>query len=232
MPSSNNVATFAPSLRARVFTPAAATPAAAAWTVNDLGRANSSDPIVAARQQAEDAAEQMRAEIEQRVQDAYANGYEEGRLEGEIAEGVRLRNAVASAEAALNEFRENDLRWQENVESNITALAVAVARHVIGRELNADPTIVADLVRRALTEFPIDQPLRVRVHPLDLSLLTTHTTPTGEPIPIAPNRDVRWLADTRIQPGGCVIEGRERIIDGRVDTALERLYRRVSDNNV
>jgi flagellar biosynthesis/type III secretory pathway protein FliH len=42
---------------------------------------------------------------------------------------------------------------------------------------------------------------------------------------------VRWLADARIQPGGCVVEGRERIVDGRVDTALERLYRKLSDND-
>jgi flagellar biosynthesis/type III secretory pathway protein FliH len=39
------------------------------------------------------------------------------------------------------------------------------------------------------------------------------------------------MADSRIQPGGCVVEGRERIIDGRVDTALERLYRQLSGNN-
>jgi hypothetical protein len=28
-----------------------------------------------------------------------------------------------------------------------------------------------------------------------------------------------------------VVEGRERIVDGRVDTALERVYRRLTYNN-
>ena len=27
--------------------------------------------------------------------------------------------------------------------------------------------------------------------------------------------------------GGCLVEGRERIIDGRVDTSLERAYRSI-----
>jgi flagellar biosynthesis/type III secretory pathway protein FliH len=209
-------------------------PAAATWSLDDIGHGrNPSQSSAAMRHNAaETAAATLRTDQEQRVQDAYTNGYEEGRLEGEIAEGVRLRNAIQATETALNEIRENEARWQESVEENIAALAIAVARHVLARELATEPTIVAELVKRALAEFPIDQPLRVRVNPLDLSVLSVYTTPAGEPITIAPNRDVRWLADARIQPGGCVVEGRERIIDGRVDTALERLYRRVSDTNV
>ena len=113
---------------------------------------------------------------------------------------------------------------------NITALALTVARHIVGRELHSDAAAVADLAKRALAEFPIDQPMRVRVNPHDLSLLSQPVIAGGDPVSIAPNRDVRWLADARIQPGGCVVEGRERIVDGRVDTALERLYRNLTDN--
>jgi flagellar biosynthesis/type III secretory pathway protein FliH len=36
------------------------------------------------------------------------------------------------------------------------------------------------------------------------------------------------MADPAISAGGCLIEGHERIVDGRVDAALERLYRRLS----
>jgi flagellar assembly protein FliH len=134
------------------------------------------------------------------------------------------------AEQTLDTIRASEAKWQECVTENIATLAVTVARHIVGRELRTDAASVADLVKRALAEFPIDQPMRVRVNPHDLSLLS-HPTPTGgDPAPIAPNRDVRWLADSRIQPGGCVVEGRERIVDGRVDTALERIYRKLTDN--
>jgi flagellar biosynthesis/type III secretory pathway protein FliH len=40
-------------------------------------------------------------------------------------------------------------------------------------------------------------------------------------------QDVRWVADPHIVRGGCLVEGRERIIDGRVDTSLERAYRSI-----
>jgi flagellar biosynthesis/type III secretory pathway protein FliH len=175
------------------------------------------------------AAERMEHEQrqEQRIQDAYTNGYDEGRLAGEIAEGLRLRNAITAAESALDEIRTHEAKWQHAVEENIAALAIAVARHIVGRDLRTDASAVADLVKRALAEFPIDQAMRIRVNPVDLSLLAMQPT-MGETVTIAPNRDVRWMADARIQPGGCIVEGRERIIDGRVDTALERMYRRLT----
>jgi flagellar biosynthesis/type III secretory pathway protein FliH len=34
-----------------------------------------------------------------------------------------------------------------------------------------------------------------------------------------------------VERGGCVIEGRDRIVDGRVDTALERIYRGLSGHH-
>ncbi len=175
-----------------------------------------------------EAEEHARLELERQLADAHAAGYEAGRLDGELAEATRLRNAIAAAEAALDCIRENDAKWQASVCENISALAVAVARHVIAREVTAGGTLVADLVRKALAEFPIDQPMRVRVNPHDLSLLSRPQSEGEDVITIAPSRDVRWLADARIEPGGCVVEGRERIVDGRVDTALERIYRLLS----
>jgi flagellar biosynthesis/type III secretory pathway protein FliH len=177
-----------------------------------------------------DQTERMRLEVEHRVEEAHAAGYDAGRLDGELAEAARFRNTVAAAETALDTIRASEIKWQECVVENIAALAVTLARHIVGRELHADAASVAELVKRALAEFPIDQPMRVRVNPHDLSLLSLPTPDGGEPVSIAPNRDVRWLADARIQPGGCVVEGRERIVDGRVDTALERLYRKLTDN--
>lgn len=208
------------------------------WTLQDLSYipepepAPSSDALAAEIEEQEILARKMAEEdLEQRLKSAYEAGYEEGRLEGEIAEGVRLRNAVQAAETALDEIRENEGRWQSAIRPNLAALAIAIARHVIGRELNTDAEAIADCVRRALAEFPLDQALRIRINPHDLSLISAGDPIQGGPPSIAPNRDLRWLADPRIEPGGCLVEGREQIIDGRVDTALERLYRRMAYNH-
>ncbi len=160
--------------------------------------------------------------------EAYQHGFDEGRLEGEAAEQARLRTVVAAAEEALELLREGEARWMGTIEENVCALAVAIARHVIGREVATDPEVVAGLVRRALDEFPVDQPLRIRVHPQDLAQLQRAGADGHSPGDFTAGREARWIPDPVVAPGGCIVEGRERIVDGRVDTALERLYRRLT----
>jgi flagellar biosynthesis/type III secretory pathway protein FliH len=218
--------------RPGVLAPSAQEANAARWAPDDMAMPGwpAGSPAIQPESHVHQA-ERERLELEQRIEDARAAGYEAGRLDGQLAEAARLHNAVAAAERALDAIRAGETKWQECVTENIAALAVTIARHIVGRELRSDAASVADLVKRALAEFPIDQPMRVRINPHDLSLLSQPAAGGGEPVSIAPNRDVRWLADSRIHPGGCVVEGREHIVDGRVDTALERLYRKLANND-
>lgn len=167
------------------------------------------------------------AERDRLVEKAYQQGLEEGRREGEIAEGMRLRTALGALQTLLADLSAAEARWTEDVEENLCALAVAVARQLIARELSSGPEVVVDLVRRALAEFPLDQPVRIRVNPLDLAAMSSAAT-AGTPI--TGSREASWHADPMVEPGGCVVEGRDRIIDGRVDQALERVFRRLTYN--
>ena len=186
----------------------------------------------AERLAAEESRRREAAEWEARVREAYEKGFAEGRQEGEVAEEARLRGALRAAEDALNELREGEMRWTGTIEENICALAVIVARQVIGRELADDVAPVMELVRGALAEFPVDQPMRIRVNPNDHSAIMRLATEGSDPMRLlTQDRDARWLPDAGIAPGGCMVEGRERIIDGRVDVALERIYRRLTYTN-
>jgi flagellar assembly protein FliH len=134
-----------------------------------------------------------------------------------------LRSAVQAAQKALDEIREGEVRWSGAIEENICALSVAVARQLIGRELETRPETVVTLVRRALAEFPVDQPVRIRVNPADLAAIESGEPDGDATRNITRDREARWLADNRIAAGGCVVEGRERIVDGRVDRARARV---------
>lgn len=194
------------------------------------------EAIEAERAASDERVEELRrefeAEAERIAEEAYERGRSEGRNTGEEAEGARLRTAVRAAEEALDALREGEVRWTGTIEENIIALSVAIARHVIGRELTTDVEPVAELVRNALEDFPIDQPIRIRIHPSDLNALGSVGVEEGDPLrKVTGEREARWLPDASIAPGGCVVEGRERIVDGRVDTALERVYRRLTYTN-
>lgn len=161
----------------------------------------------------------------------YTAGYEEGRGAGEIAEAARLRTSLQAAEGAIAELRAGEERWTGTIEENVVALAMAVARQIVGRELKDNAVAYAELVRRALAEFPIDQPIRIRLNPADLAAISSTPGADGEPLRITGGREATWLADAKIAPGGFIVEGRDRIIDGRVDAALERVYRRLTYQN-
>lgn len=173
-------------------------------------------------------------ERDQLVAAAWAEGRAAGEAAGRAAEQARLATALTAAEQALDQVREGESRWLDQLDDNVCALAVAIARQVIGRELSGDPATLTDLLRRALSEFPIDKGVSIRVNPLDLATLATAHQADGSvtgTAAVAPNRETRWIADASVIPGGCIVEGRERIIDGRVDTALERVYRRMTGNH-
>jgi flagellar assembly protein FliH len=197
--------------------------------------ADSPEPVIAAAEHerllSEALAEAHALGYEAGREDGMAAGIEEGYRRGEETERARLHSAVAAAEKALAEIRETESQWTGAAEENIAALAVAVARQILDREVRGNTAAFGELVRRALAEFPVDEPVRIRLHPSDLATISTLPIPGDEPLRVTGGREAAWVADVAIDPGGCLIEGRTRIIDGRVDMALERVYRRLAQNH-
>lgn len=158
---------------------------------------------------------------------AEAEGYARGRADAESAARQAAEQRIATALNALSEalesVRMHEERWTANAEENISALSIVVARHLVQREVEADPEIVRGLVQRALSQFPMDQLVTVRLHPDDVAVCGTLLGPDAA----GRVRDARWIPDAHMTRGGCLVEGRERIIDGRVDTSLERAYRAI-----
>jgi flagellar biosynthesis/type III secretory pathway protein FliH len=172
-------------------------------------------------------AEHAQLAQQQALDDAFSQGFDAGRDAGAAAERERLATAVATVTSLLTALQEREARWTDRLEENLCALAAAVGRQLFDGELQAAPAHTAVLVRRALTEFPIDQPVVLRVNPSDLASITASAVAEGGQ-PSVGRTEAQWVPDPRIMPGGCIIEGRDRIVDGRVDTALERLYRRLT----
>ncbi|MFO7260930.1 MAG: FliH/SctL family protein [bacterium] len=194
--------------------------------------AEDAEARAAEEQAAAEAARQMAEALEAKYREGYeaghaagyAAGHQAGRDEGARAEAARLESAVRAVEEAARAVRSAEAERLAAIEDDLLVLALAAARQIVGKAVELEPEIVADVVRRAIAHFPGEQPLVIRVNPEDLSALTTTTAADGGPIAIAPGRDVRWMADPQIARGGCIVEGKDRIVDGRVDLALERAY--------
>ena len=149
---------------------------------------------------------------------AYNRGRADGEREARAGVDEEIASAMALLSDALDTVQLHESRWVGNAEENIAALAVMVARHIVQREVNADPSFVRDVVQSAMAQYPLDQEITIRINPEDLNACRAS-------IEASDRHQIRWISDVSILRGGCLMEGRERIIDGRVDTALERAYR-------
>ncbi len=200
---------------------------ATAWSLDEFAVADgfgefTLEEMQSPAQSADDREADVQARLAVEHSRAEAAAYSRGRADGERAARAGVDEEIASAMAllseALNTVQLHESRWVSNAEENIAALAVMVARHIVQREVNADPSFVRDVVQMAMTQYPIDQEITIRINPEDLTACRASIEDSGR-------REIRWISDVSILRGGCLMEGRERIIDGRVDTALERAYR-------
>ncbi|HET9986180.1 MAG TPA: FliH/SctL family protein [Longimicrobiales bacterium] len=164
---------------------------------------------------------------EEELESAFARGYEAGVEAARRQDAEKLGAALRALQQAVAALRAAEAQRESAFHDNLCALAVAVANQVVGREVRMDGQVVMELVRRAVAEFPLDQALRVRINPHDLSTLSALSA--AEAPPIAPGRELTWVPDPELGRGGVVVEGRERILDGRLDLALERLYRTLAN---
>jgi flagellar biosynthesis/type III secretory pathway protein FliH len=156
--------------------------------------------------------------------DSYDRGYADGLRDARAQMEQRTRSAVETLAQAVDGLAASRAGFTRDLLGNIHALALAAAKKVIQRELQTDPTIVRDLVTRALELLDMTSPIEIRLHPEDLEAFR------GDWEGLAPpdrQRDVQWLADPSLERGSFLIESPTRIIDGRTDVALRNLYERL-----
>lgn len=166
------------------------------------------------RREAERAVEAARAEAEAIRAEAREQGFAEGREAAE-AGAAELLGKLAEALNELDARREDLLRQAER---GAVALALAIARRVVAREVAADPELVRDIVSEALGELDHPDQLTIRVHPGAVDML--------DPEQIAARAGLESAAilpDAAISPGGCRLETGLGELDARMETRLEEI---------
>ncbi|MET0622010.1 MAG: type III secretion system stator protein SctL [Pyrinomonadaceae bacterium] len=156
-------------------------------------------------------AEELRERAAREARELREAAYDEGR-EAALAElNFILLEAHERRDAALT-----------GAERDVLRLAVKLAEKIIGREIGRDDATLADIVSAALRHARQQESLTVRVNPADLPRVQAHRErldPSGRA------RFIDLVADPRVGPGGCVIEGESGTVDARLDTQLRVLER-------
>jgi flagellar assembly protein FliH len=162
----------------------------------------------------------------------HAEGYEAGREAGIAAgreaaeEAVREshRAALERLEAIVHSAERDVARRVEQSEDDVVELVFAAVCRIVG-ELAVTRAGVRGMVRHAIAELSEGPLVAVRLHEQDLALLRGEADfPSALERPGGP-KGVQWIADERIELGGCRLEA----MDGTLDVALETQLARLRD---
>src|SRR5262245_49247664 len=88
-------------------------------------------------------------------QAAYKRGYDAGKADATEEASRTLKRAAGLLVSTAEALEAARLGVVRELEDSVYLLALAVARHLVIREVTTDPAVVRDLVRRGLESFPV-----------------------------------------------------------------------------
>jgi flagellar assembly protein FliH len=154
--------------------------------------------------------------VEELQRQAREEAFDLGRREG-LEQGRReIRAQVARVEAIIQSLARPLERMDDRLMEEIAALALAIARHLVRREIKADPGQIMAVVRQAAGALPSSsRRVRLYVSPQDAAIVREHLT-------ALPERDGAWqlIEDPALERGGCRIETEHSRIDASVERRL------------
>jgi len=166
-------------------------------------------------------------DIEQRVSTAHKKGFEEGFEEGQAAGRQSIAPQMEALQMKLartiEELTGLRPRYRRQAEQDMVALALAVARWILHRELTMAPEALLGLVKAALDKMEAREVHKVRVSRSDAALVRQFFEQIGPP------ERVEVVADANLAPGSVLIESSHGLLDASVDTQLAEIERGFAD---
>lgn len=145
----------------------------------------------------------------------YQEGYEKGREQGYGAGRDEVDRVVAHLRGVVDGLAEPLRAVDEQVEQELAALAVALARQLIRRELKADPGQIVAVAREALGVLPSSsRKVSLYLHPDDLELVRA--------VLAIDEDEQRWklVGDPLLTRGGCRVVSEVSVIDATVEKRM------------
>lgn len=172
-------------------------------------------PIVGGKR----AGEAKREELERAEREVlHSRGYEAGLAAGQAeiaAQVAQLEARVRRLDAVLQMLAKPLEQLDEEVQNQLSQLALTVGKQLARRELKADPAQIIAIIREAVARLPAAaRDVRVHLHPEDASIVRERLS--------APGNDRAWsvIEDPALTQGGCQVRTDTSQIDARLESRL------------
>lgn len=158
--------------------------------------------------------------------EGYAEGLARGKQEAFDSMSAECATLTQSLSAIRSEAEQAIGEWYRQAEERLSTLAIEIARRAIGKELDANPELMLDITRQALEESHPGSSIRLRVNPLQTSLVESHKAELLASL--SQIKEIEVVADSSVKTV-CIIESESGAIDARIDSFLDRLETEIED---
>lgn len=171
---------------------------------------------------AEKRAEGILAEAEREAREIVARGQTEAAELKASAHDLGLAEGSDQAAAKFTDLIAQHARRMEKKENEaagqIRQLALAIAKKIIGKELEFHPEAIVDMAKKHLGQIRQRREVFLRVSPADLEVLREHKRELIDQLGRA--KEIELKADDSLTQGSIVIETEAGSIDARLETQL------------
>jgi flagellar assembly protein FliH len=173
-------------------------------------------------QQARAKAQQEANHISEEAREqAAAEGFEVGLERGRQEAIVQVAKQLEALKQADREAQDRRAAQLQDLEHEVLELSLGIAAKLVAVELGHSRQGAVAIVRAALQHLSERQRVRLRVHPLDLHLLTQSKQMLVNGVDGL--SELELVPDTRLGLGGCVVETTTGTIDARLSTQLREI---------
>lgn len=151
---------------------------------------------------------------------AKKKGFEQGLAEGQAEAKRILAEQSQQLQLAMAALREPQKWVDTELERELLAMTLTLARQLLRHELNVRPELIENLVHQAIEALPLTSgDLNIYLNPADVEVLRELALEHGEPI------ESSWilLEDPSVSRGGCRISNDCSRIDEELETRLQRI---------
>lgn len=152
---------------------------------------------------------------------AYNQGYQQGKASGLAEVNARTEQITQLINNVLTEFDKSSAKFFEEIERVAIDMSVHLAEKIIGEAVTMVPDIVKTNVDKCINLLAGAGTVEIKINPIDYETIKAYLPSMDKKFE---NRYTFVLEpDQNISRGGCLVEFEGSVIDGRVETQLEKI---------
>ncbi len=158
------------------------------------------------------------------VQNAYDRGFSDGQKASEavfVTEIEDYRTWMQRIDAVIENMRQSFTDEVHKFENVLLDTATMIAEHILEHEISNNPNIVIEQIKKVIRDLEDENIFEVRLNSDDVFILKEIKSKVFSDE--EKYKNVKYVSDDRISPGGCVVQTSAGTIDARIARQIERI---------